>query len=146
MAFKAEFGRCNMPQRRSRNDKHYSLGRWCDNLRQSYKAIKEGSSPYCKLSKANIQCLENAGFEWNVSKKVPFDERLKDLMAFKAEFGHCNAPATRSKKNKHYSLGRWCGTMRRSYKVIKEGRSPWCKLSKANIQRLENAGFEWSFF
>ena len=54
--------------------------------------------PRCKLSKADIQRLENAGFEWNLSKKVSFDERLKDLMAFKAEFGHCNVPLTRSRK------------------------------------------------
>ena len=77
-----------------------------------------------------------------------FDERIKDLMSFKAEFGHCNVPQTRSRNNKHYSLGCWCNDMRRSYKSIKEGRSPARKLSKADIQRLENAGsgFDWSFF
>ena len=64
MAFKAEFGHCNVPQRRSRNDKHYSLGRWCDNLRQSYKAIKDGRSSTTKLSKANMKRLEKAGFQW----------------------------------------------------------------------------------
>jgi hypothetical protein len=67
-------------------------------MRLSYNAIKEGRSPGCKLSKANMKRLENAGFEWNLSKNVPFDERLKDLMAFKAEFGHCNVPLTRSRK------------------------------------------------
>jgi hypothetical protein len=67
-------------------------------VRESYKSIKEGRSPDYKLSKADIQRLENAGFVWNLCKKVPFDERLKDLMAFKAEFGHCNVPLTRSRK------------------------------------------------
>jgi hypothetical protein len=99
--------------------------------------------PRCKLSKADIQRLENAGFEWNLSKSVPFDERLKDLMAFKAEFGHCNAPKTRKSSNTHYSLGMWCNNLRQSYKTIKEGGKPGRKLSKADIQRLENAGFEW---
>jgi hypothetical protein len=145
MAFKAEFGHCNVPQTRSRNNKHLSLGYWCDNLRRSYKAIKEGRSPGRKLSKANIQRLENAGFEWNVSKKVPFDERLKDFMAFKAEFGHCNVPRTRSRNNKHLSLGYWCNDMRKAYKAIKDGRSPKTKLSKANMKRLEKAGFECCF-
>jgi hypothetical protein len=111
-------------------------------MRLSYNAIKEGRSPGCKLSKANMKRLENAGFEWNLSKNVPFDERLKDLMAFKAEFGHCNVPQTRSRNNRHYSLGKWCNNMRMSYKSIKEGRSPSHKLSKANIKRLENAEFE----
>jgi hypothetical protein len=141
MSFKAEFGRCNVPNTRSRNNKHYLLGVWCSDMRQSYKAIKEGRSPGYKLSKAAIQRLENAGFEWNLSKNIPFDERFKDLMAFKAEFGHCNAPQTRN--NKHYLLGVWCSHARMSYKSVKEGRSPDRKLSKANIKRLENAGFEW---
>ena len=35
--------------------------------------------------------------------------------------------------------------MRQSYKSIKEGRSSNCKLSKADIKRLENAGSEWRF-
>ena len=34
-----------------------------------------------------------------------FDERFKDLMAFKAEFGHCNVPKTNSSNNKYSSLG-----------------------------------------
>jgi hypothetical protein len=37
---------------------------WCNNMRMSYKSIKEGRSPLLKLSKANIKLLENAGFEW----------------------------------------------------------------------------------
>jgi len=144
MSFKAEFGHCNVPGTQSRNNKHLSLGRWCNQMRMSYKDIKEGRSTGRKLSKADMQRLENAGFEWNVFKKVPFDERIKDLMSFKAEFGHCNVPCTRSKNNKHLSLGKWCDNLRQSYKAIKEGSSPYCKLSKANIQCLENAGFEWN--
>jgi hypothetical protein len=144
MAFKAEYGHCNVTKTRSSNNKYYSLGRWCCDIRVSYKAIKEGRNPAYKLSKADIQRLENAGFEWNRSKKVPFDERLQDLIAFKAEYGHCNVPQTQSRNNT--SLGRWCSTMRQSYKAIKEGRNPHYKLSKADIQRLENAGFEWVIF
>ena len=71
-----------------------------------------------------------------------FDERMKNLMSFKAEFGHCNVPNTNSRNNRHLSLGYWCSDMRKSYKAIKEGKIPGCKLSKADIQGLENAGFE----
>ena len=146
IAFKAEYGHCNVPQTKPRNNKYLSLGPWCRNMRQSYKATKEGRSSGRKLSKAEIQRLENVGFEWKVSKRIPFDERLKDLIAFKAEYGHCNVPTKRSSNNKYFSLGRWCSDIRVSYtgKAIKEGRSPHCKLSKAEIQRLENAGFEWN--
>jgi hypothetical protein len=77
----------------------------------------------------------------NVSKT--FDERFKDLMAFKAEFGHCNVLQTRSSNNKYSSLGQWCGNVRTSYKSIKEGgKQRNNKLSKADIKRLEKAGFE----
>jgi len=143
MSFQAEFGHCNVPQTQSSSKKYYSLGVWCSNVRQAYKAIKEGGNPSYRLSKTDIQRLENAGFEWNLSKK--FDERLKDLMAFKAECGHCNVPQTKSRNKKYYSLGNWCGKMRQSYKAIKEGGNPPYRLSKADIQRLENAGFEWRF-
>jgi hypothetical protein len=143
-AFKAEYGHCNVPKTRSSNNAHLSLGQWCSKIRQSYKAIKEGRNPGHKLSKADIRRLENAGFEWVIGGKIhTFDERFKDLMAFKADVGHCNVPQTRSRNNKHLSLGQWCKNMRQSYKAIKEGRNPGQKLSKADIRRLEKAGFKW---
>jgi len=80
--------------------------------------------------------------KWNTS----FAEHFKELMAFKEEFGHCNVPQTKSRNNKHLSLGYWFNNIRMSYKAIKEGRSSDRKLSKADMKRLENAGFEWSFF
>ena len=143
-AFKAEFGHCNVPTTQSSNNKYSSLGMWCSNMRTSYKSIKKGEIPLrSKLSRADMKRLENAGFEWNLCKK--FDERFKDLMAFKAEYGYCNVSATRSRHNNHLSLGRWCSDIRRSYKTIKgEGGLPKHRLSKADIQRFENAGFEWN--
>jgi hypothetical protein len=72
-----------------------------------------------------------------------FDERFKDLMAFKAEFGQCNVPLKKSNKNTHYSLGIWCSNMRQTFKAVKEGGIVRCKLSKTDMKRLENAGFEW---
>jgi hypothetical protein len=151
MAFKAEFGHCNVPSTRLSNNKYLSLGNWCSSVRTSYKSIKQGGIPLrYKLSKADMKRLENAGFEWSVShKKITFDERFKDLMAFKAKFGHCNVPQTHSNTNKYLSLGQWCSDIRRSYKAIKEGgtASRNCyKLSKADMKRLENAGFEWNLF
>ena len=149
MAFKSEFGHCNVPRPQSRNNnKHLSsLGRWCCGIRLSYKTIKQGSIPRrYKISESDIKRLENAGFEWSLGRKTTFDERFKDLMAFKSEFGHCNFSRTQSRNNKHLSLGLWCSNARLSYKAMKEGGIPRCKISKADIQRLENAGFEWNLF
>jgi len=144
MAFKAKFGHCNVPKTTSSNNKYSSLGQWCSEVRMSYKSIKEGGTTTrnYKLSKADMKRLENAGFEWNLLKT--FDERFKDLMAFKAEFGHCNVPRTNSSTNKYLSLGQWCNHVRMSYKAIQVGRGMVrCKLSKADMKRLEKAGFEW---
>ena len=125
MAFKEEFGHCNVPKTKSRNNKHYSLGIWCNNTRPSYKAIKERGIPKHRLSKADIKRLENAGFQWSLYKT--FDERLEDLMAFKSEYaGHCNVPTTNSRNKKQYSLGFWCNTMRKSYKKREEYRNIDC--------------------
>ena len=49
---------------------HYSLGIWCNRMRQCYKAIQEGRSPHHNLSKANIQRLEKADFEWRFKNKI----------------------------------------------------------------------------
>jgi hypothetical protein len=150
MAFKAKFGHCNVPKTTSSNNKYSSLGQWCSEVRMSYKSIKEGGTTTrnYKLSKADMKRLENAGFEWNLRKTYTFDERFKDLMAFKAKFGHCNVPCTHSSNNKHSSLGIWCSEVRMFYKAIKEGgtASRNKKLSKADMKRLENAGFEWNIF
>ena len=142
MAFKAKFGHCNVPNTNSNNITYRSLGSRCSEMRSSYKAMKEGGKPRRnKLSKADMKRLENAGFEWKLLKT--FDDRFNDLMVFKAEFGHYNVPKTKSDKNTHFSLGNWCSDIRRSYKAIKEGGIPNNTLSKADMKRLEKAGFEW---
>ena len=143
MAFKEEFGHCNVPSTQSKYNNYLSLGIWSSNVRKAYKAIKEGGiSLSYKLSKADMKRLENAGFEWNPYKK--FDDHFKDLIAFKAEFGLCNVPTSRSSNNtKHFSLGRWCSRVRKAYKANKEGGIQHnYKFLKADMKCLENAGFE----
>ena len=140
MAFKAEFGHCNVYPSKSRNNKHLSLGRWLSSSLLSYKTIKQGGiTRRYTLSKSDIKRFENAGFEWDVRKAGTciFDERFKELMAFKAEFGHVNVSQSKSRKNKHLSLGRWCCGIRKAYEIMKEGGiSKDYKLSKGDIQRL----------
>jgi hypothetical protein len=144
MAFKAEFGHCNVYPSKSRNNKHLSLGRWLSSSLLSYKTIKQGGIPRrYPLSKGDIKRLENVGFECVLHKAVTrrFDERFK---ALKAEFGHFNVPQSRSSDNNYYSLGRWCHGIRKAYDIMKEGgTSKYYNLSKGDIKRLENVGFEW---
>jgi hypothetical protein len=146
-AFKEEHGHCNVPKSKSdKNAKYQSLGVWCSHIRCSFKTIKQGGSPHYKLSDANIQRLERMGFDFVREVRISFDDRVKDLQAFKEEHGHCNVPISKSEKNiKYQSLGFWCSHIRCSFKKIKHGQTPpnTRKLSDSNIQRLERMGFDF---
>jgi len=73
------------------------------------------------------------GFDWSL--QVSFDDRIKELQAFKEEHWHCNVTQSKSDKNKYQSLGRWCCNIRQAYKKIKKEQTPKStyKLSDANI-------------
>lgn len=143
--YKAAHGHCNVSSGKSQNIKVRSLGKWCDHIRQAYRALERGEKPLVRLTKDDIACLEEIGFEWKPSKALSFDERFNDLVSFKSEYGHCNVPSTSSQKNKFHSLGLWCINIRKSYKAMNEG-SPRCKyhLSKSQAERLEDLGFIWT--
>ena len=66
-------------------------------------------------------------------------QRFNDLMAFKAKYGHCNV----SQLSENASLGQWCSELRVSYKKIQNNQKPRTKLSDAQIQWLNDAGFMW---
>ena len=147
-AFKEEHGHCNVTQSKSHRKKYQSLGSWCSSIRHSYKNIKQGVEPSTKISDAKIQRLDTMGFDWSLrvyEAIISFDDRMKDLQAFKEEHGHCNVSRSKSDKSKYQSLGVWCSSIRYSYKKIKQGqtRKGTCKLSDVNIQRLERIGFDW---
>ena len=83
MAFKgAKYGRWDV----SLTGENASLGRWCNNLRVSYKKIQNNQMPNMNLSDEQIQRLNDAGFKWCLQKKdrasiKTSDERFNDLMA-----------------------------------------------------------------
>ena len=85
MAFKAMYGHCHVSQR----DQNTSLGNWCKHIRSAYKKLQNNQKTATKLSNAQIQRLNGAGFKWCKQKRefAPmkrFDERFKnDLMSFK---------------------------------------------------------------
>ena len=75
--------------------------------------------------------------------KRSFDERFKDLMTYRDEFGNCNV--SRNPQDKRYkSLGSWCGHIRHSYQRIQKGLIPSIKLTDENIQRLNDVDFKWN--
>ena len=60
MAFKEEFGHCNVPQKCTYN---LSLGSWCNKLRAAYNKIQKGMKANDNLSQDKIECLEEIGFQ-----------------------------------------------------------------------------------
>jgi hypothetical protein len=134
MAFKTKYGHCDVSQL----SENASLGHWCSELRGSYKKIQNNQKPRTKLSDAQIQRLNDAGFNWSLNSG--FDERLNDLMAFKAKYGHCDVPC----RGENASLGTWCIELRGSHKKIQNNQKPKRKISDEQIQRLNEAGFKWS--
>ena len=78
-----------------------------------------------------------------MKERISFDDRIKDLQAFKEEHGHSNVTQSKSHRKKYLSLGSWCSSIRHSYKMIKLGERTSYKLSDANIQGLERMGFDW---
>jgi hypothetical protein len=140
MAFKAKYGHCDVSTR-GEDD---SLGKWCSQLRVSYKKKQHNLKPQMKLSDEQIQRLNDAGFKWCLQKREltsnkTFDDRFNDLMAFKAKYGHCDI----STRGEDASLGMWCNNVRVSYKKIQSNQKPNMKLSNEQIQRLNDAGFKW---
>ena len=149
-AFKAKFGHCNVPESIHPSNKSYQkLAQWCKRVRVSRRSIDEGKPPAQRLSKAQIERLDAVGFQWK--KMNYFDERLKELKAFKAKFGHCNVTASSSTSNQPYFLlGKWCLRVRDGRKSLEEGKQKCCfKVTKAQIESLDALGFQWktkSFF
>jgi hypothetical protein len=135
MAFKAKYGHCDVPG----TGDNTSLGRWCSNLRVSYKKMQNNQMSTTKLSDEHIQRLNDAGFKWSLHKAI-FDERFNDLMSFKAKYDHCDVSQT----GDNDSLGRWCNVLRVSYKKIQNNKKPKIKLSNERIRLLHDAGFKWS--
>jgi len=107
-------------------------------MRFYYNQIQQGQTPRNNLTQDQIERLEEIGFKWKVVY-VPvtsFEQRCRDLEAFKSEFGHCNV----SHKN---SLGNWCSNMRFYYNQKQQGLTPKRNLTQDQIERLEEIGLKW---
>ena len=70
IAFKEEFGHCNVPIIYQDN---FSLGHWCSSVRTHYNRFQNGMEAIHKFKKDWIELLEGLGFQWQV---VVTDETL----------------------------------------------------------------------
>jgi len=138
IAFKEEFGHCNVSQRYADNP---SLGQWCSQMRTAYKKVQKGIKTNSKLSQDRIERLEDIGFQWGVDYDKVFKKRCCELITFKEEVGHCNVPISYADNP---SLGQWCRQARTAYKKVQKGMKTKYDLSQDRIvERLEDIGFQW---
>ena len=82
--------------------------------------------------------VEEIGFQWKIN--LSFEDRYRELIAFKEKFGHCNVPQRFAYDP---SLGHWCSDLRKAYVKIKKGLKAHSNLSQDKVKRLEDIGFQW---
>lgn len=137
-------GDVNVPKN---NKDNMQLARWCDKIRIAYRSMKSGekTSKRYELTDAQIAELEAIGFQWVIptvrSRAVPFEERIKSLLEFKSTHGHCDVPANFKEEN---GLGHWCNNIRVAYKNLQVGKQGTYKLTKPQISKLDEIGFNWA--
>jgi hypothetical protein len=129
--FKVQFGHCLVPHRYTTNR---NLGIWVSNQRAQYRLQQEGKPS--RMTAEHIRELENIGFEWWISKAIPWSERFQQLCEFKVEFGHCVVPC---KYSANPTLGKWVSKQRHYCKLYHEGKTS--QLTEERIRALESVDF-----
>ena len=84
-----------------------------------------------KLSYEQIHRLDTLGFVWDKQAKI-WEEGFKELCSYEKKNGNCLVSRL-YKTNGKFALGTWVGQQRKSKH----------RLSKENIQRLDDLGFIW---
>ena len=113
-----------------------SLARWVKRQRYQYKLLHEGKPS--TLTRERIAALEHIGFVWD-SHSAAWNERLRELDAFRQQHGHCNVPSSDSHRTQ---LATWVKCQRRQYKLFCEGNIT-SNMTLDRIAQLERIGFEW---
>lgn len=103
-----------------------TLSSFVQNQRKEYKKWQKGENSH--IDERKIDMLDSIEFIWDKNRLV-WENRFKELLAFKKEFGHLNVPM------KYKTLGQWVTKHR---KTKKSGM-----LSKEKMDRLDEIGFIW---
>lgn len=95
------------------------------------------------MPQERITVLDALGFIWNHNRKDRKDDawnlQFEALMDYKRENGHCNVPTTRAGATK---LSKWVGKQREEYRKWETKKQS--QLSQYRIDKLNEAGFQWS--
>ncbi|HEY5234430.1 MAG TPA: Helicase associated domain protein, partial [Verrucomicrobiae bacterium] len=114
-------GDANVPYGWKENRK---LAAWVSNQRERRK--------HSTLSDEEIKLLDSLGFTWKSRDVGTWEDRLAEVVAFKAENGHCDIPLNFPENPK---LGRFVNNIR----TQRNSR----RLSAERIAKLDAIGFAW---
>jgi len=82
------------------------------------------------LTSDRIQKLDAVGFSWDPTAEY-FDYRLKQLMAFKRRFGHCNVPVNYPRNQ---GLAHWLQNQRKKLKATTKHSEQQKRLTKIGVK------------
>ena len=111
------------------------LSEWVKRQRYQYKLKMDGRPSY--LSDHRMELLNSLGFIWNM-QRANWDEKLKELVEYKVEYGHCNVPSIYPKNRQ---LGIWVRCQRRQYRLYMKDPESSSGMSDERIQKLHSIGF-----
>jgi hypothetical protein len=124
VAYREEFGHCNVPRRWPANPK---LSTWVRTRRRTRTANKLSED----RSEDRIRRLDELGFVWD-PLDTAWEEMFSALVAYRDLFGHCNVPVVWPENPK---LGRWVNNQRYARRIN--------GLAKERFRRLDEIGFVW---
>ena len=120
--YKVEHQHTNVPQENNK------LGQWVNKQRRLQNTSQ--------LSAIRQTLLQEMNFDWGTRKgEHSFQKHLQELREFKQNQGHVKVP---TKYPQNPSLGRWCSTMRKMYKLPHKKPT-----QQSQIEKLNALGFQW---
>ena len=154
-AFISENGHCNIPPGTSKCNSYrlVSLRNWCYKMRSTKRKMDLNQKTDRSLTEDEIRKLTTIGFKWHSQRKGKdtFASRFRELMQYKAKFGHCRIPTNRH-DDEYRSLAMWCRKVRwsrrRTQHLSEEDGKDFkhgIMLSEQKVKLLTDAGFSWEF-
>ena len=131
--YKSEHGTCTVPKT---YDGHRNLGKWASDVRSEH--LRKGPRA---PSAEQVTVLRTVGFPLLSPSEQVFEDRLRELRAFKEQHGHCQVPTAKAG-----ALGRWVNQQRIAYNSRSKGapKSPSAYvLTQSRIDALNALGFIW---
>jgi hypothetical protein len=128
--YREEFGNCHIPYDWKPNKR---LSQWVKRQRHQRRLQKEGK--HSNLTEERERMLEDLGFIWD-SRAANWEERLNELVHFKAQNGHCKVT---TKYTAYRPLAVWLKRQRHAVREFIKG-APDTGMTEERVARLFEIG------